>query len=92
MGGADQVLRPVRAVRVVNIVQFHTAEDLDPVRIFLLETADLREIRLNIHADVGVHVPGKPKVAESELQRLPYHVLRRVGAVAEPGVGVKIRK
>ena len=92
VGGADQIFRVIRAVGIVNIVQFHAAEDLDPVRIFLLETADLREIRLNVHMNVRIHMSGKSEVPEAELQGLQDHILRRVGSVAEPGVGVKIRK
>ena len=61
--GADQILHiPEKdtlllAPRHKESVQFHSAQNVDLSRVFLLKAPDFRVIGRKIHGDIRIHVP-----------------------------------
>ena len=76
--------------RLKEHIQFRAAQNIQPAAEGLLQAADLLIILLQFHPDFRIHMPGKAQMGKTNLHGPFRHLLRRISAVAEYRVCMKI--
>ena len=96
MHRSDQILHPLQkflllpVLRAVKQIQLDAPEDIQFPPVLILKVPDLIIISLQIHPDIGIHMPGKAQMGKAEVQSLVNHFLSTVLPVAKRSVCVKI--
>ena len=96
MHGSDQIFHLPQDLcfllvpRLKEHIQFHASQNIHTPAAGLLQPADLSIILFQFHPDIRIHMPRKAQMRKAELHGPLSHLLRRIRAVAENRMSVKI--